>query len=60
MLEDRFNLFYSGLDIALLIFCGIVLGVFRKVPLFTGFTDLLGNLPALIDLEVIQLILKLF
>ncbi len=59
ILEDLLDLLDAGFDVSLLILRSIVLGIFGKVTLLTGFFDLLGNSLALVDLQVIQLILKL-
>lgn len=58
--QDFFDLFNSCLDITLLIFCCIVLGVLGKVSLLSCFFDFTGNFSTFVYFEIMKLVLQFF
>ena len=60
VLQDFFDLLDTRLDVSLLVLGSIVFSVLGKVALFTGLFNFLGNCLSLIDLQVEELVLKLF
>lgn len=58
--QDFFDLFNSCLDITLLIFCCIVLGVLGKVSLLSCLFDFTGNFSTFVYFEIMKLVLQFF
>ena len=60
MLKDQFDLLDARFNVTLFVLGGIVLGILGKIALLAGFTYLLGDLAALVDLKIRQFIFQFF